>query len=103
MVFITTQKSLDYIRNQRIMIVSATITNQEIKMDKIANLAKEMNVSENDLIGFLSAIKIWLDKGYSLENAIEKNMLQMNRLVNNCVKLSNDNDMQQMAINSFYD
>jgi len=71
-------------------------------MDKIANLAKDMNVSENDLIGFLSAIKLWMDKGYSLEVAINKNMSQMNKLVNNCVKLSNDKNMREVAVNSFY-
>ena len=43
-------------------------------MDKIESLAKEMNVTENDLIGFLSAIKIWMDKGYSMEEAIQKNL-----------------------------
>jgi len=75
---------------------------QEIKMDKIANIAKEMNVSENDLIGFLSAIKLWMDKGYSFEVAITKNMSQMDKLVNNCVKLSNDKDMKQIAVNAFY-
>ena len=41
-------------------------------MDSITILAREMNVTENDLIGFLSAIKIWIDKGYSFEDAVAK-------------------------------
>ena len=71
-------------------------------MDKIESLAKEMNVTENDLIGFLSAIKIWMDKGYSMEEAIQKNLAQMVRLVNNSVKLSKDENMRELAIGAFY-
>ena len=71
-------------------------------MDKIESLAKEMNVTENDLIGFLSAIKIWMDKGYSMEEAIQKNLAQMARLVNNSVKLSKDENMRELAIGAFY-
>ena len=71
-------------------------------MDKIESLAKEMNVTENDLIGFLSAIKIWMDKGYSMEEAIQKNLAQMVRLVNNSVKLSKDENMRKLAIGAFY-
>ena len=71
-------------------------------MDKIESLAKEMNVTENDLIGFLSTIKIWMDKGYSMEEAIQKNLAQMVRLVNNSVKLSKDENMRELAIGAFY-
>lgn len=71
-------------------------------MDKIESLAKEMNVTENDLIGFLSSIKIWMDKGYSMEEAIQKNLSQMVRLVNNSVKLSKDENMRELAIGAFY-
>lgn len=71
-------------------------------MDKIESLAKEMNVTENDLIGFLSAIKIWMDKGYSMEEAIHKNLAQMVRFVNNSVKLSKDENMRELAIGAFY-
>ena len=71
-------------------------------MDKIESLAKEMNVTENDLIGFLSAIKIWMDKGYSMEEAIQKNIAQMVRFVNNSVKLSKDENMRELAIGAFY-
>ena len=71
-------------------------------MDKIESLAKEMNVTENDLIGFLSVIKIWMDKGYSMEDAIQKNLAQMVRFVNNGVKLSKDENMRELAIGVFY-
>ena len=71
-------------------------------MDKIESLAKEMNVTENDLIGFLSAIKIWMDKGYSMDEAIQKNLAQMVMFVNNGVKLSKDENMRELAIGAFY-
>ena len=71
-------------------------------MEKIESLAKEMNVTENDLIGFLSAIKIWMDKGYSMEESIQKNLAQMVRFVNNSVKLSKDENMRELAIGAFY-
>ena len=71
-------------------------------MDKIESLAKEMNVTENDLIGFLSVIKIWMDKGYTMEEAIQKNLAQMVKFVNNSVKLSKDENMRELAIGVFY-
>lgn len=71
-------------------------------MDKISTLAKEMSVTENDLIGFLSVIKLWMDKGYSFEDAISKNMQQMTRLVNGSVSLSKDGSMRDIAVSAFY-
>ena len=71
-------------------------------MDKITTLAKEMNVTENDLIGFLSAIKLWMNKGYTMEDAIAKNMQQMTRLVNNSYKLAHNENMKEIAISAFY-
>ena len=59
-------------------------------MNKIAELAKEMNVTENDLIGFASVLKLWMDKGYTMEEAIAKNRQQMVRLVNNCSKFDRE-------------
>ena len=71
-------------------------------MNKIELLAKEMNVTENDLIGFLLAIKIWMDKGYTMEESIQKNLAQMVRFVNDSVKLSKDENMRELAIGAFF-
>jgi hypothetical protein len=50
-------------------------------MTKIAELAADMNVSENDMASFVNCLKVWTDKGMTLEQAIERNMQQMQRLV----------------------
>lgn len=48
----------------------------------IQELAKEMNVSESDASAFVECLKVWINKGYSLEQAIAKHMQQMQRMVN---------------------
>lgn len=42
-------------------------------MDKITELAKLMNVSENSLVEFLKCLNVWTEKGYTVEQAIIKN------------------------------
>lgn len=46
-------------------------------------LSALMGVTESDLAGFLSALKVWTDKGYSVEQAIERHMATMSALLNN--------------------
>ena len=36
----------------------------------IAELATLMNVTEADAAGFVAAIRVWVNKGYSLDDAI---------------------------------
>ncbi len=43
-----------------------------------------------------------MDKGYSMEESIQKNLAQMVRFVNNSVKLSKDENMRELAIGAFY-
>ena len=52
-------------------------------MTKIEALAKHMGVSTSDLAGFIKCLQVWMAKGYSMEQAIELHMVQMNRLANN--------------------
>lgn len=54
----------------------------------IQALAAEMNVTEADVRGFIAALSVWTAKGYTFEQAIEKNMSQMTRFANNAVALS---------------
>ena len=65
----------------------------------ITDLAKEMNVSENDVVAFVECLKVWIAKGYSIEQAIEKHMAQMVRLVNNAVALSSKTEL---VVEAFY-
>lgn len=39
-----------------------------------AELAKLMNVKESDLDAYLAGLSVWIAKGYTVEQAIEKHM-----------------------------
>lgn len=47
-----------------------------------AELAQAMGVSEKDATAFVECLRVWVAKGYSVEQAIEKHMQQMRRMVN---------------------
>lgn len=46
----------------------------------ITDFAKKSGVSVKDAIRFIECLKVWTDKGYSLEQAIEKNKAQLLRM-----------------------
>ena len=56
-------------------------------MTKIETLAAQMNVSVKDCAAFIECLNVWIAKGMTLEQAIERHMSQMHRLVANCHKL----------------
>ena len=56
-------------------------------MMDVATLAVEMGVTASDLNAFVECLRVWIAKGYTLEQAIERHMAQMNRLAANCHKL----------------
>ena len=58
-----------------------------MKMDEVKQLAADMGVSKADCLGFLDCLAVWLAKGYTLDQAIEKHMEQMKRLVNQSMKV----------------
>ena len=47
------------------------------------NLAALMGVTESDLAGFVACLKVWTDKGYSVEQAIGRHMATMAGLLTN--------------------
>ena len=51
-------------------------------------LAKTMGVSVSDAQGFVDCLRVWIDKGFSLDEAIERHQAQMVRMVNNAVTLA---------------
>lgn len=69
-------------------------------MQKIEALAAEMNVSTADLMGFIAGLSVWINKGYSVDQAIERHMAQMTRFVNNAVPASQA--MKGQAVECFY-
>ncbi len=56
----------------------------------ISELAAEMNVTEADVRGFISALKVWISKGYTFEEAVQKHMNQMNRLAKHADFVASD-------------
>jgi len=53
----------------------------------IAELAAMTGQSESDATAFVKCLRMWMDKGYNMEQAIEKHMSQMTRLLNNATKV----------------
>ncbi len=78
--------------------VTPSTTNEVIEMTPnqvqkfINDFAKKSGVSVKDAIGFIECLKVWTDKGYSLEQAIEKNTAQILRMANLHAKHMNSGD-----------
>ena len=47
---------------------------------QVAELAALMGQKESDVQAFVDCLRIWINKGYSFEEAIERHMAQMNRM-----------------------
>lgn len=56
--------------------INSNATHLEPDMNK-AELAKLMNVSESNLESYLAGLSVWIAKGYTVEQAIEKHMQTM--------------------------
>lgn len=75
------------------------MNNGAANMNKIAELAALMNVTEADVSGFVAALSVWIAKGYSFEQAIAKNMEVMIGLANNAVEISK---RKEIAVDAFF-
>lgn len=49
------------------------------RQQKIEALAAEMGVTPADVAGFVAGLSIWINKGLTFEQAIERHMAQMLR------------------------
>lgn len=49
----------------------------------LTNLAALMGVTESDLAGFLAGLKVWTNKGYTVERAIERHLATLSGLLTN--------------------
>ncbi|OQS42304.1 hypothetical protein [Chromobacterium haemolyticum] len=66
-------------------------------------LASLMGVSESDCVAFLDCLRVWTDKGYSVEQAIERHMQQMRRLVNAASDVAKHPEIRTAAANAVWD
>ena len=66
-------------------------------MATIQTLAADMNVKPADVAAFLKCLGVWMAKGYSMEEAIEKHMAQMVRLAS-----KSDQFPKSLAVEAFF-
>lgn len=74
-------------------------------------LAALMGVSESDAQGFVDCLRVWTDKGFSVEQAIEKNIAAWGALLANANEGANNslsihrpafNALADFAVDAFY-
>lgn len=68
----------------------------------IQELAALMGQKESDVAAFVEGLRVWIAKGYTIEEAINKHLAQMVRMVDNAVKLSENETVRSMAVEAFY-
>tara|TARA_Y100001947_G_scaffold136491_1_gene124835 strand:+ start:61 stop:306 length:246 start_codon:yes stop_codon:yes gene_type:complete len=68
--------------------------------DQIKALAAEMGVSEGDVLSFAACLRVWMDKGYTLEEAIHRHAEVMRAIVNNAVQIAKT--AKPLAVDAFY-
>lgn len=70
--------------------------NKEIDMT-ITELSKLMNQPESDVLSFVECLRVWMEKGYSIEESIKRHMAQMTRFAENSLKLP-----KSIVVDAFY-
>ena len=50
-------------------------------MNAINAIANELNAPLDEVVGFIDCLRVWTDKGLTVEQAIERHMATMRRLV----------------------
>lgn len=68
----------------------------------ISELAAITNQKESDVLAFLECLKVWINKGYSFDDAIKMHMRQMVKIVNQSANISNDKKVKEMAADLFF-
>ena len=74
----------------------------QLRNMNLAELAKSLGQSENDVAGFLAGLSVWVKKGYSIEVAISKHMEVMTHLANNACKVSRVLSKDTTFVNSVH-
>lgn len=60
-------------------------------------LAKLMGQKESDVQSFVDCLRVWIDKGYTIEAAIEKHMAQMGRFLDHATEIP-----KGVAVDAFF-
>lgn len=77
----------------------------------IAQLANLLGVTQADAQGFVDCLRVWTDKGHSIESAIEQNLATWHGLMtrtteglfnSNSIYADSANTLMQVGIEAFY-
>lgn len=68
----------------------------------VSQLAADCGVSETDAAAFVECLRVWLDKGMTFEQAVERHMRQMLRLAEHSADLSRDEEVRAAVVGLFY-
>ena len=68
--------------------------------DQIKALAAEMGVAEGDVLAFVACLRVWMDKGYTLDEALARHAEAMRVIVNNAVQIAAT--AKPLAVDAFY-
>jgi hypothetical protein len=63
----------------------------------IAELAALMGQKESDVVAFIDCLRVWMNKGYSLEESIARHMAQMARMIDQGHKID-----KSFVVETFY-
>lgn len=66
-------------------------------------LCSELNQPIETVESFILSLKIFTDKGMSIDQAIEAHLKTSLNLLNNSVKISESKKIKQMAVDWFYE
>ena len=69
----------------------------------ITKLAEMMGVTENAVAGYVDSLAAWVAHGYSLEDAIAKNMAAVTRIAERAVPLAYDLAHDEVFVGALYD
>lgn len=67
-----------------------------------ADLAKLMNVSETDVVAFVNCLAVHINKGLSLEEAIEKHMEIMTGMVAGAERFAKTGAAKALVVETFF-
>lgn len=66
-------------------------------------LCRELNQPLDVVMGFVSSLKIFTDKGVSIQQALEACIKTNTEIINKSVKISESKEVKEMAVNWFYE
>ena len=69
----------------------------------IAELAEIIGVTESAVAGYVDSLAAWMAKGYTLEEAIAKNMAAVTRIAERAVPLAYELAHDEVFVGALYD